>query len=319
MQTPPWPPSSGLYDKISDGVGSLYSGGSSKTHSISAGGADTHAPGSIVMVTGSTGNNRMLGMPRIKEMVYENRMTYALKHGLEFMWANMTSYNLPDGAPIYWNKIPILRDAFDRFPEAEWIWWMDIDIIIMNMSLNIYDHVLSPQGMDRDILLGYPINGAGGQDTGYRTPTTYRHEDIKFVISLDHWGMNVGNFLMRRGEWSDWLLDMWTEPLYISQNWVFPENDGWTHMWQHHDIVRNHAACMKQRSMNAYPDYNALGLHWETGDHVVHFAGCGGDHICEGAWARYWDQREDVEVPEMVTNKLRDGVAEIEAFQGGGK
>ncbi|KAF7716980.1 Alpha-1,2-galactosyltransferase [Penicillium ucsense] len=258
-------------------------------------------------------------MPRIKEMVYENRITYAQKHGLDFMWANMTSYNLPDGAPIYWNKIPILRDAFDRFPEAEWIWWLDIDIIIMNMSLHIHDHVLSPEGMARNILLDYPINGAEGGSTGYRTSPGYRHKDVNFVISLDHWGMNVGNFLMRRSEWSDWLLDMWLEPLYISQNWVFPENDGWSHLWQHHQIVRNHTACMNQHSMNAYPDYNALGSHWEAGDHVVHFAGCGGDPICEGAWAKYWNMREDAEVPAFVQDKLREGVAEIEAFQGGAK
>lgn len=174
------------------------------------------------------------------------------------MWANITSYNLPDGAPIYWNKIPILKDAFARFPDAEWVWWMDIDIIIMNMSLSIHDHVLSAEGMARNILLDHPMTGAGGGETGYRSPATYHLDDINFVISMDHWGMNVGNFLMRRSELSDWLLDLWIEPLYISQNWVFPENDGWTHMWQYHEIVQNHTACMNQHSMNSYPEYNLL-------------------------------------------------------------
>lgn len=61
-------------------------------------------------------------------------MTYAEKRGLEFMWANVTSYSLPDGAPIYWNKIPILQDAFARFPDAEWIWWMDIDEHVFEYS-----------------------------------------------------------------------------------------------------------------------------------------------------------------------------------------
>lgn len=40
----------------------------------------------FVMVTGSTGTNRMLGLPHIKEMIYENRKTYAEKHGFEIMW-----------------------------------------------------------------------------------------------------------------------------------------------------------------------------------------------------------------------------------------
>ena len=271
----------------------------------------------IVMVTGSSGTNRMLGIPHIKEMIYENRKTYAEKHGLEFMWANMTSYNLPDGSPIYWNKIPILKEAFARYPHAEWIWWMDVDIIIMNMSLNIYDHVLSREGMAEHALLDEPIHGAGGSDTGYRTPPKYRPEDINFVISKDAWGMNVGNFLMRRSEWSNWLLDLWIEPLYIAQNWVFPENDAWTHMWQKHKIVQDHALCMDQRSMNAYPEYNFLGEHWQPGDHIVHFAGCGESAQCESEWNKYWEKREKVEVPVAVRNKLETGVAEIEDVQAG--
>ncbi|KAJ6009071.1 hypothetical protein N7522_004087 [Penicillium canescens] len=271
----------------------------------------------VVMVTGSSGTNRMLGMPHIKEMIYENRKTYAEKHGFEFMWANMTSYNLSNGAPIFWNKIPILKEAFVRYPDAEWVWWLDMDIIIMNMTLNIYDHILSEEGLARNILLGREMTGPGGGKTGYSTPTTYKHDDINFVISLDSWGMNVGNFLMRRGEWSEWLLDMWIEPLYISQNWVFPENDAWTHLWQYHDVVRDHAAVTTQRSMNAYPDSNELGEHWQPGDHIVHFAGCGGDATCEQRWNKYWNMREKIEVPMSVQRKLEDGTAEIEIVQAG--
>lgn len=269
----------------------------------------------VVMVTGSS--DAVLGIPQVKEMVYENRKTYAEKHGFEFMWANMTSYNLPNGVPISWNKIPVLKEAFERFPDAEWVWWMDTDIIIMNTTLNIYDHVLSREGLARNILLDRKMTGAGGGKTGYSTPATYKHDDINFVISLDSWGMNAGNFLMRRGEWSNWLLNLWMEPLYISQNWVFPENDAWTHMWQYHGIVRDHAAVMTQRSMNAYPVYNALGEHWQPGDLVVHFAGCGSATGCEDRWNQYWNMREKVEVPMSVRRKLEDGTAEIEDTQAG--
>ncbi|KAJ5927808.1 hypothetical protein N7466_006764 [Penicillium verhagenii] len=269
------------------------------------------------MVTGSTGTNRMLGIPHIKDMIYENRKTYAEKHGLEFMWANMTSYNFPDGTPIYWNKIPILKEAFVRYPDAEWVWWMDMDIIIMNMSLSIYDHVLSPEGMARNILLNETMHGPGGGEIGHRTPLTYKHDDVNFVISQDNWGMVVGNFLMRRSIWSDWLLDLWTDPLYIAQGWVFPEQDAWAHMWKYHKKVKDHAVCMKQRSMNAYPEYNLLGDHWKPGDHVIHFAGCGGDSSCENKWNKYWKLREKVEVPVSVRTKLQNGTAEIENVQAG--
>lgn len=269
------------------------------------------------MVTASSGSGRILSLPNIKEQVYENRMTYAKMHGLEFMWANMTSYNLPNGEGLVWNKIPVLQEAFDRFPDAEWVWWVDIDIIIMNMELNVYDHILSRDGLDRHILLNKKLTGAGGGETGYITPSTYRYEDINFVIPEDSWGMNAGNFFMRRSEWSDWLLDVWLEPLFVKENWVFAENDAWTHMWQNHKIVRDHSACVSQRSMNSYPASNPLGESWQPGDLLIHFAGCDGGGECPSNWKRYWDLREDVQVPSSVHKKLADGTAEIENTQQG--
>jgi hypothetical protein len=38
--------------------------------------------------------------------------------------------------------------------------------------------------------------------------------------------------------------------------------------------------------------------------------------ICEVAWAKYWNLREEVEVSSSVKRKLEDGTAEIEEFQG---
>jgi hypothetical protein len=278
---------------------------------------DSFSKKKVVMVTGSSGTNSMLGMPHIKEMIYENRKTYAERHGYDFVWANMTSYNLPGSAPIYWNKIAVLKEAFARHPDAEWVWWMDMESIIMNMTLSIYDHVLSREGMARNILLDHEMNGAGGGKTGFSTPASYKHDDINFVISQDSWGVDVGSLLIRRGDWSKWLLDLWLEPLYSSQNWVFPEQDAWRHMWQYQDLVHGHVAIMDQRSMNAYPAFNQLGEHWQPGDHVIHFAGCDGDASCMEQWNKYWIMREKIEVPMSVRTKLDDGTAEIENIQSG--
>lgn len=193
--------------------------------------------------------------------------------GYEFLWANITSYNF--GAKIYWNKIPILREAFDRFPEAEWIWWLDLDIIIMTPSLELYNHILSPAALRKQSLVNQTIVGVGGGPLGFTTHLHADPEDMNMVIAMDHWGQNVGSFFMRRSTWTDWALDMWADPLATAQNWTFPENDGWTHLYKHHPIVRNHTAIVNQRSINAYPSYNGLGKHWQAGDLLVHFAGCG--------------------------------------------
>lgn len=193
--------------------------------------------------------------------------------GYDFMWANITSYNF--GPKIYWNKIPILRDAFDRFPKAKWIWWLDLDIIIMTPSLDLHTHILSDEGMLRNIEFDKELGRVGGGLLGTKTIASAEPDDMHFLISTDNWGMNVGSFLMRRSYWSDWVLEMWADPLATKQGWIMPENDGWVHLYRFHDIVRNHTACLNQRALNAYPSYNALGQHWHEGDLLVHFAGCG--------------------------------------------
>jgi hypothetical protein len=189
------------------------------------------------------------------------------------MWANISSYDF--GAKIYWNKIPILQDAMRRYPHAEWFWWLDLDIIIMTPSLDLHSHVLSPAAMQRTFEFDQPIYSPGGGDSGFRTPAAYDYDGVNFIIANGGWGMNVGSFLMRRGQWSDWLLEMWADPLATKQDWIFPENDGWTHMWQNHQIVRDHTGLTSQRVLNAYPPYNSLGKNYAPGDLLVHFAGCG--------------------------------------------
>lgn len=287
------------------------------------------------MITASAGTGALAGAPGLKEMVYENRASYAQRWGkfiflgevpscrslcsrllgYEFMWANITSYDF--GAKIYWNKIPILREAFDRFPKAKWIWWLDLDIIIMTPSLDLHTHVLSEEGMLQQMLIDQEIVGVGGGLLGFKSLVDPKPDDMNFVIAQDLWGQNVGSFLMRRGDWSDWVLEMWADPLATAKDWVFPENDGWTHLFKNHQIVRDHTAIVTQRALNAYPDYNELGEHWKDGDLLVHFAGCGSNKLCPVRWNEMWERRESYEVPEVIQQELANGTAKIEVFQKG--
>lgn len=190
------------------------------------------------------------------------------------MWANITSYNF-GGAKVVWNKIPIMQDAFARFPKAKWIWWLDIDIIIMTPSLDLHTLVLSPQGMMRSLMVDKRLPGVGGGYLGFNSLPKVEPDQINFILAIDNWGMNLGSFLMRRGIWTDWVLELWADPLATAKDWTFQENDGWTHIFKAHKVVRDHTGLTHQRALNSYPAYNALGQHWQKGDLVVHFAGCG--------------------------------------------
>ena len=187
----------------------------------------------------------------------------------------------------------------------------------MTPSLDLHTHVLSDEGMLRNMLIDEEIVGVGGGPLGFRTLADPKPDDMNFVIAEDLWGQNVGSFFMRRGEWSDWVLEMWADPLATATDWVFPENDGWTHLFKNHQIVRDHTAIVNQRALNAYPEYNQLGEHWQEGDLLVHFAGCGNNEKCPQHWKEMWDKRESYEVPEIIQQELASGKAKIEAMHKG--
>lgn len=268
------------------------------------------------MVTGSTGTNGFSGIPGLKDQVYENRMSYAHRHGYGFFWANFSSYGF-DNVPAYWNKIPILQEAFERFPEAKWLWWLDLDAIIMTPSLDLHTHVLGEEGMRRNIVYDAEVNQPGGSKSGYRTPAHIDPKDVNFLIASGGWGLNVGSFLLKRGDWADWLLEMWADPLQIQQESVLPENDAWTRLWRAHKIVRDHTGCTNQRALNAYPSYNALGAHWQESDLLMHFAGCGSGTSCPEKWQEAWNQREPYEVPGFIKTQLKNDHAHIEDVERG--
>ena len=40
----------------------------------------------------------------------------------------------------------------ERFPHVEWIWWLDLDALIMTPSLELYDYLLGPEAMGGKLL-----------------------------------------------------------------------------------------------------------------------------------------------------------------------
>ena len=73
------------------------------------------------------------------------------------MFVNMTEFQFAKKLHPVWGKIPAMSHAFQQYPSAEWVWWLDMDAIIMTPSLDLYKHVLSPSAMEEKILRGLPI------------------------------------------------------------------------------------------------------------------------------------------------------------------
>ena len=56
-----------------------------------------------------------------------------------------------------WAKLPALAEALDTYPDKEWVWWLDIDAIIMTPDLDLYSYLLNPIALQDRLLKGEKI------------------------------------------------------------------------------------------------------------------------------------------------------------------
>ena len=53
-----------------------------------------------------------------------------------------------------WCKVPAIAEALEKHPSAEWIWWLDLDTIIMTPHLDLHEYILNPEAMKSRLLQG---------------------------------------------------------------------------------------------------------------------------------------------------------------------
>jgi hypothetical protein len=56
-----------------------------------------------------------------------------------------------------WCKLPAIAEAMDLYPAAEWVWWLDLDALIMTPHLDLYEYLLNPTVLETRLLKGEKI------------------------------------------------------------------------------------------------------------------------------------------------------------------
>lgn len=87
-----------------------------------------------------------------------------------------------------------LNDAFNKHPEVEWIWCLDSDAIIMNATIGLWDYLLSPEALMREVKSEGPIWFGGKKqlpqhELELKTPTIVDPNNIYLIISNDSNGL----------------------------------------------------------------------------------------------------------------------------------
>ncbi|KAF8466641.1 galactosyl transferase GMA12/MNN10 family-domain-containing protein [Kalaharituber pfeilii] len=260
-------------------------------------------PDQIVMLAAGDGKGHHGGIPDMLGRTTVNRKEYAEYHGYHYHFINITKYDIKGIKPM-WAKLPALLDTFNEFPNAQWIWWLDSDAIIMTPDIDLNSYILSHSALSNRLERGVKIISSGAIKSDLVSSTEPDVNLIDVIISQDHNGLNTGSFFLRRSTFTRMLIDFWSDPKILYANWQGGEQDGLLHLVTHHPTVREHVGFVPQRAVNSY----AVGgdnMGWKTGDLVVHFAGCWVDNKCKERFEDFWSRRTTVEM--MKKQKAEKG------------
>lgn len=134
--------------------------------------------------------------------------------GYETFFPNVGDYELK-GAPASWTKVVAMRHAMTLFPDATYLWYLDLDAFIMNPQLSVEQDVMAAARLEERMMLDHPVVPP---DSIIHTFSHLRGEDIDFVVTQDRGGLSTASFLLRNSEWSRYFLETWFDPIYRSYN-----------------------------------------------------------------------------------------------------
>jgi len=181
----------------------------------------------------------------IQEFVRQNRIAYAKKHGTDTpfgSWANYTEQDIgyatyfPSAqnytlkpSPNSWAKVPALRHALTLFPDTTYFFYLDPHVLIMNHQYSIETHVMAKSRLESLMVVEVPIVPP---DSVIKTFSGLKGDHVDFVITQDHDGLSEKSFILRRGEWAKFFLDVWFDPLYRTYNFQRAERHALEHIVQ---------------------------------------------------------------------------------------
>lgn len=168
----------------------------------------------------------------------------------------------------------------------------------MNEDIDLDDHLLSEKALtaaqkDRD--WSEKFRGGHNPNPPLR-PVNIPYSEVNMILSEDMTMLNAGSFFIRRSEWSDMLLDIWSDQAFINETIaddMFHEQGALYALITRHATVRSHVAMVDQRL------FNAGFYNWRKGDLAVHFAGCATRHRCNMYWWEFAQVKKTGRNPQI--------------------
>lgn len=221
--------------------------------------------------------------------IVQNRIDYgyAQKYGVYIRWSeeflpklNSLSY-LNSKEKAKWVRLYCLRAAMFAFPEAKWFWYIDQDGLIMNLSINILDYILSPDVLDPIMLREQAIIPPDGTIKTYKNT---RAKSVQLIVTQSEQKVETTSFLVKNDEIGKAIVEIWGDELYLNyQNFPYGPDSALTHILQWHPFILSKTTIVPARTISAkyvknLKEENKKGdkYNYYEGDFVAHWADCEG-------------------------------------------
>lgn len=139
---------------------------------------------------------------------------YHVHTGYATFFPNVGDYDFKD-SPTSWNKVVAMRHAMTKFPNAMYMWYVDVDTFIMNPQLSIEKDIMAPGKLEEMMITDHPVVPP---DSIIHTFAHLSGGDVDVLVTQDMDGLATASFVMRNSEWSRFFLETWFDPMYRSYN-----------------------------------------------------------------------------------------------------
>lgn len=200
-----------------------------------------------------------------------------------------------------------MRHALTKFPDCNFMWYLDQHAYIMDPTKSLEAQVLAPKALERLMIKDEPVVPP---DSIIKTFEYLTGSEADLIISQDKDGLVSDSLVLRNGDWAKFFAETWFDPLYRGYNFQKaerhalvslvaslrgkPANAVQEHIVQWHPTILSKLALVPQRTLAGYSS-SALGTAYEDGDFVVMFPGCtrAGQKSCETEASTYWQTWKD--------------------------
>lgn len=100
-------------------------------------------------------------------------------------------------------------------PHSTYFWALSPHAVIMNPTQSIVERVMAPKKLESLMLKDKPVVPP---DSVIHTFGHLKGDKVDFVLTQDSEGLCQESMILRRGDWTNFFLDVWFDPLYRSYN-----------------------------------------------------------------------------------------------------